>query len=101
MKIKKNDMVIIIAGKDNGKKGKVIESYPDRGKIIVAGVSIRKKHTKAKRSGEKGQIVEKPGPIDVSNAMLICPKCGKPARIGYKLIEKHKYRICKKCSQEI
>ncbi len=101
MKIKKGDTVLIIAGKDRGKRGKVIENYPDSGRIIVEGVNLRKKHIRAKRSGEKGQIIEKPAQINVSNVMLICPKCGKPARIGYKLMEKNKYRICKKCNQEI
>jgi large subunit ribosomal protein L24 len=101
MKIKEKDTVLIISGKDKGKKAKVLMSYPKDGKILVEGVNIRKKHQKPKRTGEKGQIIEKPSPISVSNAKLVCPKCGEPARVGYKTIENKKYRTCKKCSQEI
>lgn len=101
MKIKKDDTVLIISGKDRGKKGKIIRALPKERKVVVEGVNIRKKHIRPRRAGEKGQIVEMPAPIDVSNVMIICPKCGKPTRVGYKIGEKKKYRICKKCSQEI
>jgi len=101
MKIKENDQVIIISGKYRGKRGKVLVASPKEGKVLVEGINLRKKHQKPKRSGEKGQIVEKPAPIYVSNVKLICGKCGKPARVGYKIIEKKKYRICKKCNQEV
>lgn len=101
MKIKKNDTVLVISGKDRGRKGKVIRTLPKEGKVIVEGMNIKKKHIRPRREGEKGQIIEIPGPIDVSNVKLICPKCGKPTRIGYKIINKKKFRICKKCSQEI
>jgi len=102
VKIKKDDTVLIISGKDRGRKGKVLEVLPKEGKISVEGVNLLKKHQKPKKSGEKGQIIQLPKPIDVSNVKLICPKCGKPTRIGYKLREnKEKYRICKKCGQEI
>jgi large subunit ribosomal protein L24 len=101
MKIKENDTVLIISGKYKGKKGKVLVASPKDEKILVEGINIKKKHQKPKKSGEKGQIIEKPSPISVSNAKLVCPKCGQAARIGYKLVEKKKYRICKKCSQEI
>ncbi len=101
MKIKTGDTVLIIAGKDRGKKGKVLHVFPQDFKIIVEALNIRKKATRPKRSGEKGQIVQKPAPLDVSNAKLICPKCGKATRVGYKLSDEKKYRICKKCNQEI
>lgn len=101
MKIKKGDQVLIISGKDRGKKGKVSVVFPKDFKIIVEGVNIRKKHARPRRGGEKGQIVQMPSPLDVSNAKLICSKCGKATRIGYKISEKKKYRICKKCGQEI
>lgn len=105
MKIKKGDTVLIISGKDRGRKGKVLQVFPKRpgypGKILVEGLNIKKKHIRPKRSGEKGQIVELPGPIDVSNVKILCPKCGKPTRIGYKIVEKKKFRICKKCGGEI
>jgi len=101
MKIKKGDQVLIISGKDRGRKGKIIEAFPKEARIVVEGTNLRKKHMKPKKEGEKGQIVEMPAPLDVSNVKLICSKCGKPARIGYKIEGEKKYRICKKCGGEI
>lgn len=100
MKIKKGDQVLIISGKDRNKKGKVLKSFPKEGRILVEGINMRKKHQKPKKSGEKGQIVELPGLIQVSNAKLVCPKCGKAVRVGYKLVAGKKARVCKKCEQE-
>lgn len=101
MKIKKNDTVLIISGKYRGKTGKVLRAFPKKEKILVEGVNIMKKHQKPRKTGEKGQVVEMLSPIDVSNVKLFCPKCGKAARVGYKITEGRKYRICKKCGQEI
>ena len=101
MKIKKGDTVLIISGKDRGKKARVLEVFPKESKISVEGVNIVKKHVKPKRGGEKGQVIQLPLPVDVSNVKFICPKCGKAARIGRKIIEKNKFRVCKKCGQEI
>ncbi|MCD6094858.1 50S ribosomal protein L24 [bacterium] len=106
MKIKKGDQVLVISGKDRGRKGKVIKALPKEGKVIIEGMNIKKKHIRPRRQGEKGQIAQIPAPIDVSNVKLICPKCGKPTRVGYKKKvksngEKVKTRICKKCKQEI
>jgi len=101
MKFKKGDSVLIIAGKDKGKKGKILTSFPERSKVTIEGINLRKKHLRQKKQGEKGQIVQLPGPIDVSNIKLLCSKCGKASRIGFKVVEKKKYRICKKCGQEI
>jgi len=101
MKIRKGDTVLIISGKYRGKKGKVLGTFPKEKKILVEGVNLVKKHQKPRRTGEKGQIVELPKPIDVSNTKLICPKCQKAVRVGYKITEGKKYRICKKCGQEI
>src|SRR3989338_2444650 len=101
MKIKKGDQVLITSGKDRGKTGKVLNAFPGESKLLLEGLNLRKKHAKPKKQGEKGQVVEVPAPLSVSNVKLICPKCGKPERIGYKIIEKKKYRICKKCEQEI
>jgi large subunit ribosomal protein L24 len=100
MKIKKGDTVLIISGKDRGKRGKVLESLPKENKIIVEGVNIRKKHVRPRKTGEKGQIIHLPSPVSVSNAKLICSKCGKAARTGYRVEEKRKYRVCKKCGQQ-
>jgi len=101
MKIKKGDTVLIISGKDKGKKGKLLQVFSKEQKIIVEGVNIRKKHIKPKKGGEKGQVIEMPGPIHISNVKIICRKCGAASKIGYKVAEKRKYRICKKCGQEI
>lgn len=101
MKIKKEDKVLIISGKDRGRKGKVIRTLPSEKRIVVEGINMVKKHIRPKKSGEKGQVVEMPAPINVSNAKLICPKCGKPTRVGYKTEGEEKHRICKRCNQEI
>lgn len=101
MKIKKGDTVLIISGKDKGKKAKVLEAFPRQDKVIVEGANIVKKHRRPRQEKEKGQIIEVSKPIDVSNVKLVCPKCGQPTRLGYRLTEKGKYRICKKCNQEI
>jgi len=101
MKIKKGDTVLIISGKDKGKKGKIFKAFPKKRKVLIEGVNLMKKHQKPKKTGEKGQIIEKPAPISVSNVKLICSKCNKAVRVGYKIIENKKYRICKKCNKQI
>lgn len=101
MKIKKGDTVLIISGKDKGKKGKILKAFPKKRRVLIEGVNIKKKHQKPKKTGEKGQIIEKPAPISVSNAKLICSKCNKAVRIGYKIVGDKKYRICKKCNKQI
>jgi len=93
-------MVLVISGKDRGKKGKVLQVFPKENRVMVEGVNLRKKHRKPKKSGEKGQIITLPGSVSVSNVKLVCSKCGKPTRGGYKIVEKKKFRICKKCGQE-
>lgn len=100
MKIHKNDTVLIISGKDRGRKGKVLQAFPKEEKILVEGINLRKKHRKPKREGEKGQIVELPLPLPVSKVKIICPKCGKTTRVGLKEKEGKKYRLCKKCNKE-
>ena len=101
MRIKKGDTVLIISGKDKGRKGKVLKALPERDKIMVDGINLRKKHVRPKKSGEKGQIVEISALINISNVKFICSKCSKTTKIGYKFGEKEKYRICKKCGQRI
>lgn len=101
MKIQKGDNVLIIKGKDRGRKGKVIKALIGEERIIIEGINLRKKHVRPKKSGEKGQIIEIPAPISVSNVKIICSKCGKATRIGFKITEKEKYRICKKCGQAV
>lgn len=101
MKIKKGDQVLIISGKDRGRKGNVLKVFPKEGKILVEGINLRKKHFRPRKEGEKGEILKIPAPFPVSNIKLICSKCGKPTRIGYKIEEGKKYRICKKCQEKI
>lgn len=101
MKIHKGDTVLIISGKDRLKKGKVLESSPKTNKILVEGVNLKKKHQRPKKSGEKGQIISLPSFVSVSSAKLICSKCGKAARVGYKITGEKKFRVCKKCGQEM
>jgi large subunit ribosomal protein L24 len=100
MKIKKGDTVSIISGKDKGKKGKVVRVFPKESRILVEGVNLRKKHRRAKKMGEKGQVITIASPIHVSNVMLVCPKCSKLTRIGATRIEGKTYRMCKKCNSE-
>lgn len=101
MKIRKGDQVVVIKGKDKGKKGKVLRSFPAASRVLIEGINIKKRHKKPKKSGEKGQIIEMPSPIVVSKLSLLCPKCNKATRIGYKAVGKNKFRICKKCGEEI
>jgi len=101
MKIKKGDTVLIITGKDRGKKAKVIKAHPREGKITVEGVNLIRKYVRSNRPDQPSQKVEIPKPIDVSNVKLICPKCGQPTRVGYQVTEAGKYRVCKKCGGEI
>jgi len=101
MKIKKNDQIKISVGKNKGKAGKVLRVFPAENKIIVEGLNLIKKHVRPRREGEKGQRIEIPGKMNVSNAMLVCPKCGKTTRIGQKNIGEKKVRVCKKCGAEI
>lgn len=101
MKIRKNDNVIMLAGKDRGKKGKVLFTFPEDDKIIVEGLNMVKKHQRAKKQGQKGQIINKERRVSVSNIKLICPKCGLAVRIGHRIDGKTKLRICKKCGSDI
>lgn len=99
MKIKKNDTIIVIAGKDKGKTSKVMRAFPKDDLIIVEGVNMKKKHERARKSNSKGQIVEKAMPIHVSNVMLLEGKKG--VRVGKKMIDKKSVRVSKKTGKEI
>jgi len=101
MRIKKDDTVLITRGKDRSKKSKVLRSFPKDSKVLVEGINIKKKHQKPKKEGEKGQVVDLPAPFSVANVKLICSKCNKPTRTGYKITAGKKYRICKKCNGEL
>lgn len=101
MKIKKDDTVLITSGKDRTKTGKVLRVFPKGDVVLIEGINLRKKHLRPKKSGEKGQIVQVPAPLHVSDVKLVCPKCGKATRLGCKIEKERKYRFCKKCGQEI
>ena len=101
MKVKKGDSVLIITGKDKGRTGKITRALPKEMKILVEGINLKKKHIKSRREGEKGQIVDVPAPLTVSNVKLICPKCGKAVRVAYEIKDGDKKRICKKCKSQI
>ena len=118
--VKAKDQVIVIAGKDKGKKGSVVtafpktgkvivegvktgkvqKAFPSEGKVIVEGVAIVKRHQKPRGQGMPGGIVSKEAAIDASRVMLVCPSCGKPTRLAHKLLEDgSKVRLCKKCGE--
>lgn len=101
MKVKKGDNVLIIAGKDKGRTGKIMKSFPKDLKVLIEGINLKKKHVRPKKEGEKGQVVDIPAPLDISNIKIICPKCGKATRIGYSIEGDNKNRICKKCKSQI
>lgn len=101
MKLKTGDQVLITSGKDRGRKGKIIEVLPREGKIVVEGINLRKKHVRPRRQGSKGQVVEVTLPFYASNVKIICTKCAKAVRVGYKISTEKKYRVCKKCGEEI
>ncbi len=111
MKIKKGDKIKILAGKDKGKTGKVLQVFSVRNKASIEGLNLLIKHMRPRKQGEKGQRIEFPAPMDLSNMTLVCPKCNQPARTGYKYLEeavvgkdrkkRKKVRVCKKCKQII
>jgi large subunit ribosomal protein L24 len=101
MNIKKNDIVKVMAGKDKGKTGKVVQIFKVLNKVVVEKINRKFKNLRRKRESEKGQRIEFDAPIDASNVMLVCKKCGKTTRVGYKLSADKKYRVCKKCQEII
>jgi len=102
LKIKKGDRVRVLTGKDRGKTGEVMRAIPETGKVIVDGVNVAKKHQKATRATMQGGIIDKDMPIPVANVALVCPSCGKPTRVGYKIDgDGTKVRVCKKCAGEM
>lgn len=96
MNVVKNDNVKVIAGKYNGKIGKVLKVFPNNNRVIIEGVNIIKRHTKPSQKNQQGGIVEKESTIHVSNVMVICTKCNNPTRVGHKILDDgSKVRICK------
>lgn len=102
MHIRKGDLVKILAGRDRGKTGKVLTVLTKKGRAVVEGRNIFVRHQRPRRTGQKGQKIQVPMPIHLSNLMLICPHCGKPTRSGDMIDEEgFKTRICKKCQRRI
>jgi len=100
MKIKKDDTVLVIAGKDRGKKGKVRFAYPKKKQVLVEGINFIKKHSKARGAVKQAGIIDLEAPVNISNVMLLCDKCNKPGRIGYqKLEDGRRVRICRACHE--
>jgi len=102
MKIRKNDTVLVIAGKDKGKRGKVRFAYPKEERILVEGINFIKRHTRARGTVRQAGIIEQEAPIQVSNVMLLCSRCNHPTRIGFRLLEDgKKVRICHSCGEVV
>lgn len=100
MNIKKGDTVVVLSGKDKGTQGKVLSAYPAEGKVIVERVAVVRKAVRPNQANQQGGIVSKEAKIDVSNVQLVCPKCGKPTRVGHTGEGTDKKRVCKKCGAE-
>ena len=110
MHVKTNDNVIVISGKDKGKKGKIVAAFPSKNRVTVEGVNMVTKHQKARNAMQPGGIIHKEMPIDASNVMLVCPKCGKATRVSRRIdhvqddngkMNRKMIRVCKKCGAEI
>ncbi|MBC8389489.1 MAG: 50S ribosomal protein L24 [Actinobacteria bacterium] len=101
LKVKKNDKVRVISGKDKGKTGKVLRIEPDKNKIYIERINIIKRHTRKKGQNQPGGIISKEGPIHLSNVRVVCPNCGKLSRVGFEIKDSgEKVRICRKCGQQ-
>ena len=94
MNVKVNDNVLVIAGKDKGKQGKVLATSPKANTVTVEGIRVQKKHEKARKANETSKIVEVPGPIDASNVKVVCPACGKAVRVKHSVVDGKKVRVC-------
>ena len=101
MNVKKNDTVVVLSGKDKGKKGKVLSVEPETRKVIVEGVNVASRHQKPRKQGEEGGIIKKETPIYACKVMAVCPKCDKATRVAHKIVDGKKVRVCKHCGAEI
>lgn len=100
--VRRGDTVLVLSGKDKGKKGKILRVLPVRGRVVVEGVNIVKRHQKPTRQMMQGGIVEKEAPIHISNVMLICPRCNRPTRTGRRQLEDgRRLRTCKRCGEVV
>lgn len=100
MNIKKGDTVVVLTGKDAGRKGKVLRVIPKDNRVVVEGINRVKKHQKPSRTIPQGGILKIEAPLNASNVMLVCNKCNKPTRIGKNILDSNqKVRVCKKCGE--
>lgn len=99
-KLKKNDVVMVIAGKEKGKSGRILKLLPKRNRVVVEKINMIKRHTKPSKQMPHGGIVEKEGSLHISNVMIICQRCNVPVRIGKRILEDgSKVRVCKRCGE--
>jgi large subunit ribosomal protein L24 len=102
MKIRKEDNVLVIAGKDKGKKGKVRFVHPRQNRVLIEGVNMIKTHSRARQQVKQAGLIEREAPINISNVILVCTRCNKPARVGFKILDDgRKVRICRSCKEAI
>ena len=101
MKVKKNDTVVVITGKDVKKTGKVLTALPKLNRVVVEGVNIQEKNRKARSAQETSQKIKQEGPIDASNVLVICPVCNKATRVAHAVVDGKKIRVCKKCNASL
>ncbi|MBI4665571.1 MAG: 50S ribosomal protein L24 [Nitrospinae bacterium] len=100
MRLKKDDVVMVIAGKEKGKKGRILESFPEEGRVIVEKLNVVKRHQKPTQRQRQGGIIEKEAKMQASNVQIFCAKCQKPVRIGHKILDNgKKVRVCRKCGE--
>lgn len=105
MNVRKNDTVMVVSGNSLGKQGKVLKLFPGKSRLIIEGVNIVKRHSRPSQKNPQGGVVQKEAPIHLSNVMVVCPKCGKPTRIGYAPVKDttsgkdKKMRVCKHCNE--
>ncbi len=101
MKLHKGDKVLVTAGKDRGRTGMVERVWADKGKVLVPGMNQYKKHRKAQGKKSPGEILTLSRPLAIGNVAIVCPKCKQPTRVGYRIINDKKIRVCRKCDMEI
>jgi len=100
--VRKNDLIEVIAGKDRGKRGRVVRIIPKTQRVLVERINIVKRHTRPGRISQQGGILEREAPISIANVMLVCPKCDRPTRYGKAILaDGKKVRVCKKCGEVI
>ena len=101
LKIKKNDKVVVLSGKDKGKSGKVLGTVPSERKVVVEGINVVTCHIKPRKQGETGGIVQREAAMYASKVQVVCPKCGKGTRVAHKIADGKKSRVCKHCGAEL